>query len=146
MAHAQAENRKDVQLSFPPDISGEPLVCHLVRQYDLTFNILKARITPRKEGLLALELIGDAERIQAGIAYLKEKGVKVTGMSHRIKRNEELCMHCGMCTALCPTGALSVASDSRLVLFSQEACTACGLCTRVCPVGVMALDIRQDTL
>lgn len=142
----QNPTRQAVQLSFSPDISGEPLVCHLVREYDLTFNILKAQITPRKEGYLTLELIGAPQRVREGVAYLKERGVKVTGMAHHVRRDEALCMHCGMCTALCPTHALLVESTSRRVLFSTETCTACGLCARVCPVQAMLLDVRQDIL
>lgn len=146
MTRNQSPDRKDVQLSFSPDISGEPLVCRLVRDYDLTFNILRARITPRKEGHLTLELIGKAERIREGIAYLKEQGVKVTATARRMQREEALCLHCGMCTALCASNALCVEPDSRMVRFFPEKCTACGLCVRICPVRVMNIDIRQDKL
>lgn len=138
--------RKDVQLSFHADISGEPLVCHLVREYGLTFNILKAQITPRKEGHLTLELMGEPHQLREGIAYLRSRGVKVTGMAHEVRRNEDLCMHCGMCTALCPTTALQVEGVSRLVHFASENCTACGLCVRVCPVNAMLMDVRKDAL
>lgn len=146
MTQEQPMVRKDVQLSFHADISGEPLVCHLVREYGLTFNILKAQITPRKEGHLTLELMGEPQRLQEGIAYLRERGVNVTGMANEVRKDDALCMHCGMCTALCPTGALQVAADTRLVLFSRENCTACGLCVRICPVNAMLMDMRQDTL
>lgn len=137
---------KGVELSFPPDASGEPLVCRLVRDYGLMFNILKARITPRKEGRLTLDLIGEARNIEEGIAYLKAHGVKVTGMARRVSRKEAACMHCGMCTALCAADALRVESASRLVSFFPEQCVACGHCVRICPVHAMSMDIRQDNL
>ena len=138
--------RKEVHLTFAPDISGEPIVCHLVKDFDLLFNISKAQISPRKEGQLSLELIGSEERIQQGIVYLKEHGIKVLGLTHEVRRVEELCMHCGMCTALCLAEALTVDKESRMVLFVQEQCTACGQCTRVCPVKAMTRDVHQRTL
>lgn len=142
-AMSQDIHRKEVHLTFSADISGEPLVCNLVKQFDLMFNISKAQISPRKEGQLTLELIGAEPNILEGIGYLKECGVKVLGLAHQVRRVEELCMHCGMCTAMCPTDALTVDKTSRLVMFTQENCTACGLCTRICPVQAMVRDIRQ---
>lgn len=143
---AQTDQCLEVQLTFPAEISNDPLVCHLVRDYGLTFNILEARITPRKEGHLTLQLMGDAVRIQSSIDFLKKEGVKVTGIAQHVARLEEQCMHCGMCTALCSVRALRVDGDSRLVLFDAKECTACGLCVRVCPVGAMVLQVQQGKL
>lgn len=42
--------RSNVHLTFPPAISGAPLVCNLTRLFDLDFNISTAQITPRQEG------------------------------------------------------------------------------------------------
>ena len=50
----------------------------LVRRYDLTVNILKAQITPRKEGYLTLEISGGEDNCLKGIAYLREQDVTVT--------------------------------------------------------------------
>ena len=44
--------RTNVHLTFPPTISGAPLVCNLTRLFDLDFNISTAQITPRQEGFL----------------------------------------------------------------------------------------------
>lgn len=146
MVQPAAEHCLEVQLTFPPDISTEPLVCHLVRDYGLTFNILQARITPREEGHMTLKLMGEEDKIQSSISFLKQEGVKVTGIAQNIARIEDLCMHCGMCTALCAAGALAVAADSRLVTFDTTVCTACGLCARVCPVHCMVLQVQQGKL
>lgn len=136
----------EVQLTFSPDISTEPLVSHLALDYGLMFTILQARITPREEGHMTLKLMGASDNIQSGISYLKQAGVKVTGIVHHIARVEEVCMHCGMCLALCTAGALGVATDSRLVTFDAALCTACGLCARVCPVHSMVLQVKQGKL
>lgn len=142
----QLEQCLEVQLTFPAEISNDPLVCHLVRDYGLTFNILEARITPRKEGHLTLQLMGNAAHIQDSIDFLKKEGVKVTGIAQHVGRVEEQCMHCGMCTALCSVRALTVDDENRMVRFDAEQCTACGLCVRVCPVGAMFLQVQQGKL
>ncbi len=146
--HSTPDNNvcKEVRLTFAPDISNEPVVCQLVRDYDIFFNILKAQIGPRKEGNLTLELIGAAQDIERGIAYLKERGVKVVGLNQKISFHEELCMHCGMCTSVCKVDALYVDKNSRLTQFVLDRCISCGLCTKVCPVGAMQKDEEYKTM
>lgn len=136
--------RKNVHLTFPPEISGNPLVCNLTRLFDLSFNILEAQITPRKEGHLVLELVGSKENCLKALDYLKEHDVMTMPPAQRITRVEELCMHCGMCTAVCPVGALYVEQQSRHVLFNRERCTACSFCTKVCPVCAMTIEVEHS--
>ena len=88
--------RSNVHLTFPPAISGAPLVCNLTRLFDLDFNISTAQITPRQEGFLTLELSGSRDACDKGISYLREKGVLVSPVAQRIRHNEDKCMQCGM--------------------------------------------------
>ncbi len=143
MTQDTATHRQEVRLSFTADISNSPIVCLLVTKYNLVFNILKAQISPRKEGKLTLELIGEKSNIQAGIAYLKEQGVKVLGVDQKVCRDENLCIHCGFCTALCPTTALRVNTKTRLVDFTPAECISCGLCTKTCPLHAMQKDVQE---
>ncbi|MDD5451151.1 MAG: NIL domain-containing protein [Desulfovibrionales bacterium] len=41
-------------LRFPQDVVDRPIVCNLVREFDLSFNILKATILPGQDGLLIM--------------------------------------------------------------------------------------------
>jgi ferredoxin len=136
--------RKIVYLSFPPEVSGRPVVCNLTRLFDLSFNILKADISPRHEGTMTLEVSGLEEAFHKGIGYLKENGIRITPVAHKIFRNEESCIHCGVCTAMCPTDALVLDPATRLVIFDVDKCSACGMCTRVCPVKAMTLDMKDE--
>lgn len=137
---------KIIYLSFPPETSGRPVVCNLAMLFDLRFNILKADISPRHEGSLTLEVSGREENYQKGLSYLKENGVKITPASQKVSRDEDACMHCGLCTSLCRTKALSVDMVTRKVTFDVERCSACGICTRVCPVRAMIVDMSDDDL
>ncbi|CAM2061230.1 L-aspartate semialdehyde sulfurtransferase ferredoxin [Desulfovibrionales bacterium] len=134
--------RKIIILTFPPKISSKPIVCNLIRLFDLTFNILKAQITPRKEGYMTIELSGITENYNNGINYLKEHGIGISSAAQNISRNDESCMQCGMCTAICPSDTLTIDWLTRKVLFDKDRCTACGLCTRICPVRAMQIELE----
>lgn len=138
--------RKIIYLSFPPETCGRPVVCNLALLFELSFNILKADISPRHEGSLTLEITGREENYHKGVSYLKENGVKITPASQKIFRDEDVCMHCGLCTSLCRTKALAVDLGSRMVVFDAEKCSACGMCTRVCPVRAMIADMDENDL
>jgi ferredoxin len=114
-------------------------VSYLTKDYDLTFNILNATILPRKEGLMVLELSGTRKNFREGIAYLKNQGIKVENASQEIKRDNNKCTHCGACTAVCPTTALSVQRPEMLVLFNQKKCSICELCVPACPTRAMEI-------
>jgi len=146
MTDDAASFRKIIYLSFPPEVSGRPVVCNLALLFNLSFNILKADISPRHEGAMTLELAGREVDFHKAVSYLKQNGVKITPASQKIFRDEEVCMHCGLCTSLCPTRSLSVDLASRRVNFDIETCSACGMCTRVCPVRAMIVDMNENDL
>ncbi len=99
---------KRIVLHFPRRLVNQPIVCRLAKDHDLEFNILKAYVTPKEEGLLVLELSGEDENCKHGIRYLKEVGIKVQPLSQDVIRDERRCSHCGACVPLCPAGALVV--------------------------------------
>jgi ferredoxin len=128
---------KRIVLRFPPRLVDQPIVYRLVKDYDLQFNILKAYVTPREEGLLVLELTGEDENYQNGIKYLTNLGVRIQPLSQDVIRNVDKCTHCGVCVSICPTGALVIDPQTRKVLFYDNKCIACELCVPVCPVRAM---------
>jgi len=128
---------KRIVLKFPHRLVDQPIVCNLVRHYNLDFNILKAYVTPREEGLLVLELSGDEKDYEKGVEYLKRAGVTVQPLSQDVIRNESRCTHCGACVTICPVGALVLDNLTRKVHFYDNKCIACELCIRACPVRAM---------
>jgi len=137
---------KMLSLRFPKHIVNEPIAVNLVRKFNLSFNILKATIYPRKEGLMVLELSGDRKDFQRGVRYLKDLGIKVDSIGHGIKRDEKKCFHCGVCTAVCPTGALHIKRPEMKVLFDMERCSACELCVWACPPHAMKVKFNETLL
>jgi L-aspartate semialdehyde sulfurtransferase ferredoxin len=128
---------KNVLLIFKSNIMYKPVIYRLARDFDLVFNILEAKILPRREGRILLELRGDDDTIDKGIAFLKDHQVVVEFLADKVWREEELCVHCGACTGLCPTSALSISQADRKIVFEVEKCVACGMCGLVCPFGAM---------
>jgi ferredoxin len=128
-----------IVLHFPPQVTGQPVVYRLVKEFNLSFNILKASVSPGEEGLLVMELSGDQRSYDKGIQYLTETGVKIQSLSQDVVRDEARCTHCGACVNLCPTGAFSLEPETRRVLFDHNKCVVCDLCVKACPPRAMRL-------
>ncbi|HDI78917.1 MAG TPA: 4Fe-4S dicluster domain-containing protein [Desulfobacteraceae bacterium] len=136
--------KKMISLRFPAELADQPVVINLAKKFDLTFNILKATIYPRKEGYMVMELSGHKKNFQKGIRYLKGLGVKVEDIGQDIRRDEEKCLHCGACTAVCPTSALYIKRPEMEVIFDSEKCSACELCVILCPVRAMEVRFNKS--
>lgn len=133
-------------LRFSPQLAHNPVVCTLVKEFDLTFNILNATILPRKEGIMVLELSGTKQNFKKGVRYLKDQGVNVKNASQEIKRDDKRCTHCGACTAVCPTGALYIQRPEMRVMFDEQKCSVCELCVPACPPRVMTIRPKSNKI
>ncbi|TES88539.1 MAG: 4Fe-4S dicluster domain-containing protein [Dehalococcoidia bacterium] len=130
---------KRVVLHFPKRLVEQPVIYHLVKDYNLEFNILRASITaePEEEGLLVLQLKGEQDEYDKGVKFLLKSGVKIQSLSQDVTRNEARCTHCGACVTICPPGAFELDLKTRQVRFNDEKCVACGLCIKTCPPRAM---------
>lgn len=126
-----------IVLRFPRSLVDQPIVCRLIKDYNLEFNILKASVTPKEEGLLVLELSGERKDYEKGMRYLAEVGVETQPLSQDVIRNEARCTHCGACVVICPTKALALDPLTRRVDFYDDKCIACELCVLACPPRAM---------
>jgi NAD-dependent dihydropyrimidine dehydrogenase PreA subunit len=54
--------------------------------------------------------------------------------------NEDKCIGCGMCEAVCPHAVFAM-NERKVLIVDRDACMECGACAQNCPVdaiGVMA--------
>jgi ABC-type methionine transport system ATPase subunit len=67
---------KRVKLTFPKDLIKEPVIFTMAKKFDVMPNIRHARIT-ESVGEVVLEFEGSEKKLEEGIKYLRERGVKV---------------------------------------------------------------------
>ncbi len=133
-------------LQFPREVVDQAIIYRLVKDFDLEFNLLKAAINPRQEGLIVMELRGHPKDFRRGLRYLRDAGVKVRQVAREVRRNEERCYQCGTCTAVCPTGALHIERPGMAVVFDASRCSACEHCCPACPAHAMEVRLNRAAL
>jgi Fe-S-cluster-containing dehydrogenase component len=135
-------NKTKLVLSFPPSAVEEPITYHLIKDYGLKVNILRATIDPHKQGRMVVELTGDNSKLSRGLNYLERTGVVVEPLAQEIKHLEERCTSCTACVPICPTSALDVNRESWIVSYDAEKCVACLSCVDVCPYKAMEIYLQ----
>ena len=121
-----------ILMHFPRDKVQQPILSTVTREFDITFNIISARITENEEGVMKVELRGARQNVAAAMKFIKGQGVSVRSLSKFVTIDRKLCTDCGACVVHCPTGALYY-GDDRAVGFDAKKCIACELCRAACP-------------
>ncbi|WP_167604906.1 NIL domain-containing protein [Maribellus sediminis] len=134
--------KKRYILNFPPDSGDKAFTYHLVKDYDIRINILKAEVFPGKSGSLLLELQGKKENIEKGVEYIQSHKIVCESLDKRIHFQSEKCIDCGNCTAVCFAGALTMDKQSWNLNFNKEKCVVCELCIPACPLKLFRIDFQ----
>jgi len=132
-----------VVLRFPRALLDKPIVYRLIKDYNLVFNILRANVTPKEQGLLVLEISGEEQDYERATKYLADLDVGVQFLDQDVIRNDDKCTHCGACTAVCPTGSLSLDRGTMQVIFDPALCVACERCIPACPTNAMEVRFNE---
>jgi ferredoxin len=132
--------KKRLVLKFPAERVNEPITYVLIKEYDVSINILNADITHGKEGNLLVEMSGEAEKVSQAMDYLNQRNVVHTPVVKTILFNDADCIHCGACASVCFPGALNMEDFTRKLKFSPELCVACELCIKACPLQLFELN------
>ena len=128
-------------LTFPPDATGQPITYNLIKKYDIMINIVKADVSPGKIGHLVIEMTAPAKVLKEGMEYIKQQDIECDPIEKKITYREDLCIHCGACTAVCFAGALTMRRDNAELLFEPEKCVVCELCLKAFPLKLFSIDI-----
>jgi ferredoxin len=127
-------------LIFPETIVEEPITYHLISDYGIRVNILRASIDPGKQGRMVVELSGEENQISQGLNYLENVGVQVSLLAQKIQHLEDRCTGCTACVPHCPTRALDVDRESWKVSFNPEKCIVCLSCLETCIYQAMSME------
>ena len=68
--------KRRVTFNFTSEVITEPIIYNLAQQFRLVTNILRADIS-EDEGWVVLEMGGEEKDIEAGIAWVTGKGIRV---------------------------------------------------------------------
>ena len=72
--------KKQVMFTFPQNLIKEPIIYTLDHRYKVVTNIRRADVSENK-GWVVLELEGEEDEIERGIAWVKNRGVRVDPVS-----------------------------------------------------------------
>jgi ferredoxin len=135
--------KKRYVLTFPSDETNEPVTYNLVKQFDLRINIIKAKINAGEEGTLLLEMDAPEANINEAKKYLKKNHISFQSVEKKVHWREENCMHCGACTAVCFSQALTIDQHTRQVNFNTDKCIVCELCVKACPLRLFEIHFSE---
>ena len=68
--------KRRVMFTFPPDLIKEPIIYNLGHKFRVVTNIRRADVSENR-GWVVLELEGEEQDIEKGLAWVMGKGVRV---------------------------------------------------------------------
>ena len=68
--------KRQVMFTFPAELIKEPIIYNLGKQFKVVTNIRRADVSENR-GWVVLEIEGEGEAIEQGIAWVTSKGVRV---------------------------------------------------------------------
>jgi L-aspartate semialdehyde sulfurtransferase ferredoxin len=129
--------KKRVTLTFPRRYVQMPVTYRLAKDFNVAANIIRAQVAPNQVGKLVVELSGDIDALDAAIDWMRTQDINVSFASREISIDEDLCVHCGLCTGVCPTEALTLDPETAMLVFTRSRCIVCEQCVPTCPTSAI---------
>jgi L-aspartate semialdehyde sulfurtransferase ferredoxin len=133
--------KKRVTLTFPKRAVQMPVTYRLAKDFNVAANIIRAQVAPNQIGKLVVELSGDIDQLDAAIEWMRSQSINVSLAMGEIIIDEDLCVHCGLCTGVCPTEALTINSETYRLNFTRSRCIVCEQCIPTCPVQAISTNL-----
>lgn len=133
--------KKRVTLTFPRTVVQMPVTYRLAKEFNIAANIIRAQVAPNQVGKLVLELSGDIDQLESAVNWMKSNSIEVSLTTGEIIIDEETCVHCGLCTGVCPTESLTINPNTYQLQFNQQTCIVCEQCIPTCPVQAITSNL-----
>jgi len=133
--------KKRITLTFPRRTIQMPVTYILAKDFNVASHIIRAQVAPNQIGKLVLELSGDIDELDAAIEWMRSQHIHVSSALAEIMIDEESCVHCGLCTGVCPTEALSLHRETFKLTFTRSRCIVCEQCIPTCPVQAISTNL-----
>lgn len=118
-----------------------PVTYRLAKDFNVAANIIRAQVAPNQIGTLVVELSGDIDQLDAALDWLRSLDIGISTSSREIVIDDEVCVHCGLCTGVCPTEALSLDPQTFKLNFTRSRCIVCEQCIPTCPVQAITTNL-----
>lgn len=135
--------KRRITLHFPREAVHQPITYRLAVEFDIAAKILRAQIAPNQSGTMVVELSGDIDDLDAAEQWLEGQGLGLNRASGEIAIDPQRCVDCGICTSVCPRGALSCTAPQWRLTFNAQRCLVCEQCIPSCPFEAIALVLDQ---
>ncbi len=135
--------KRRITLHFPREAVHQPITYRLAVEFDIAAKILRAQIAPNQSGTMVVELSGDIDDLAAAEQWLESQGLGLNRAPGEIQIDRERCVDCGLCTSVCPSGALTSAAPTWQLHFDAQRCLVCEQCIPSCPFEAIALVLDQ---
>jgi NAD-dependent dihydropyrimidine dehydrogenase PreA subunit len=117
-----------ILIRYSDETLNEPILASIILEKKTLINILRAYADGRRGEMLVEVPDEVADEV---VQCFKTKGINVHSGS-LIELDRELCIDCGKCVSVCPTGAIHF-EDDLSVTINQSMCIQCALCVDSCP-------------
>lgn len=131
--------KRRLTLHFPREVVHQPITYRLAVDFDIAAKILRAQIAPNQSGTMVVELSGDIDELDAAEAWLERQGLALNRAPGQIAIDRTRCVDCGICSSVCPSGALRFSAPAWRLQFEASRCLVCEQCIPSCPVEAIAL-------
>ncbi|MHA3961292.1 NIL domain-containing protein [Synechococcus sp. LTW-G] len=135
--------KRRITLHFPREAVHQPITYRLAVEFDIAAKILRAQIAPNQSGTMVVELSGDIDDLDAAEQWLEGEGLGLNRASGEIAIDPQRCVDCGICSSVCPSGALSFTTPHWRLEFNAQRCLVCEQCIPSCPFEAIALVLDQ---
>ena len=134
--------KRRITLHFPREAVHQPIAYRLAVEFDIAAKILRAQIAPNQSGTMVVELSGDIDDLAAAEQWLERQGLGLNRASGQISIDPERCVDCGICSSVCPSGALQSVAPTWQLQFDAQRCLVCEQCIPACPFEAIALVLN----
>lgn len=132
--------KKRVTLTFPRRMVQMPITYRLAKDFNIAANIIRAQVAPNQVGKVVVELSGDIDQLDAALDWMRSQDIAVSLANREILIDEDTCVHCGLCTGVCPTEALTLDPKTFMLNFTRSRCIVCEQCVPTCPVQAISTN------
>jgi len=134
--------KRRLTLHFPSEAVHQPITYRLAVDFDIAAKILRAQIAPNQSGTMVVELSGDIDELDAAEDWLESQGLGLNRAPGEIRIDPLLCVDCGICSSVCPSGALHYTPTTQRLQFAASRCLVCEQCIPSCPLEAITLVLE----